>query len=558
MSDRVLGINNCAVGLYQSRRCWSNAYTLTTYLPLGDVKGVTCGVASYHPRRLSQLVTEAPTISIMVNVSGRSRGCATCRKRRVKVGHICLILCPGANGPECDESLPECLACVRRGLPCPGARTGTFFVHAVPGASSSHGACSSALQLPGPQPSRASAFDQLFVSHFIESFFGPMKPPSTSGIPPKIWLHELPVFLASSEPSSAKPAIRAASMISYGILAGDSSIKMAARRWYAEALHHLQCLITKESFSVDESTICTVVMLIHFETWAGTSQKAWLRHLKGAAMLLQVGGPERCRDGFMHQVFSHLRFQMVSIPDYSIIQETYGSQFVAAMTENEVPVFASQNWMTIPFQIYPKLIYDQLIDILFSVLKCLSVANRLVKSDLGSNLRSTLDALIRNTMLQASQWWAECTETSVFGQISPKQGYGPEEGQLLLIHTSVPAAAICSLYDAANIITLRLSHLVSPSSSYDLCVRQHAQSILSASHFIGLVSGPVPDRGSIMITLQLKIVSLWSPSSEQRSMALGLLQRDKLRVGGLSDISAASHEYFADVAAYILQYYPSE
>ncbi|KAI8665485.1 Zn(2)-C6 fungal-type domain-containing protein [Fusarium sp. Ph1] len=463
----------------------------------------------------------------MVNVPGRSRGCATCRKRRVK----------------CDESLPECLACVRMGLPCPGARTGTFFVHAVPRPSSSHGTCSSTPRLPGPQPSRASAFDQLFVSHFVESFFGTMKPPPTPTTPSKIWLHELPVFLASQEPSSAQPAIRAASMISYGTLTGDVSIKTAARKWYAEALHHLQCRITKGNVAVDESIICAVVMLIHFETWAGTSQKAWLRHLKGAAMLLQVAGPESCRDGFMHQIFSHLRFQM----------------FVAAMTENEVPVFASQDWMTVPFQVYPKLIFDQLIDVLFNLLKCLSVADQLIKPDSSGNLRSTLDALIRDSMLQASQWWSGCIENSPFGQVSPKQGCGPDEGQLLRTYTSVPAAALCSLYDAANMITFRLLHLVSSSApSHDLNVRQHAESILSASHFIDEVSGPAPDRGSIMITLQLKVVSLWSPSSEQRNMALALLQRDKHRGGGLSDIATVSHEYFADVAAYILQHYPSE
>ncbi|RMJ07283.1 hypothetical protein CDV36_013107 [Fusarium kuroshium] len=477
--------------------------------------------------RLNQIVTEASTSNAMVNIPGRSRGCATCRKRRVK----------------CDESLPECLACVRMRLPCPGARTGSFFVHAVPRSYSSNEACSPALRIPGAQPSRASAFDQLFVSHFVESFFGTMKPPPTPGPPSKIWLHELPVFLTSSGSSSAKPAIRAASMISYGTLAGDVSIKTAARRWYAEALHHLQCQITKGNVSVDDSIICAVVMLIHFETWAGTSRKAWLRHLKGAAMLLQVAGPERCSRGFMHQVFSHLRFQM----------------FVAAMTENEVPIFASQDWMTIPFRIYPKLIFDQLIDVLFSVLKCLSIADQLIKFDDKADLRATLDALISDTMLQSSQWWLECVGSSIFGQISPKQGCGPDEAQLLLTHTSVPAAALCSLYDAANMIAFRLLHLVSSSgSSHDLQVRQHAQSILSASHFIDEVSGPAPDRGSIMITLQLKVVSLWSPSSEQRNMALALLERDKHQKGGLSDISAVSDEYFADVAAYILRQYTRE
>ena len=213
------------------------------------------------------------------------------------------------------------------GLRCPGPRTGPFYVHALPDPSPAaasprvrhlpeNPSPPSLVRLPVPPPSRASAFDQLFVSHFIDSFFGSMKPPPAPGTPPKLWLHELPRFLASADPSPASPAkhaIRAASMLSYGSLAGDVPIKMAASRWYTKALQDLRRVLScpADSAAETESAVCAVVMLIHFETWAGTYQTAWLQHVKGAVRLFQQAGPERCRDGFMRQIFSHLRLQAV-------------------------------------------------------------------------------------------------------------------------------------------------------------------------------------------------------------------------------------------------------
>ncbi|KAJ3548118.1 hypothetical protein NM208_g1152 [Fusarium decemcellulare] len=485
--------------------------------------------------------SSATTSSLaMVNVPGRSRGCATCRRRKVK----------------CDESLPQCFRCLNMGLRCPGARTDAFFVHSVSASSSCQltgDLANSPVpqpQLPRPPPSSASAFDQLFVSHFIESFFGPMKPPPAPGTPSKIWLHELPVLLTAPGPSLAKHAIRATSMFSYGSLVDDISIRVTASKWYAKALQDLQCLLSRGSIPFSESAVCAAVMLIHFETRAGTSQRAWLQHVKGAALLLEAGGPERCRSGFMHQIFGHLRFQT----------------FIAAMTENKVSAFASPTWTTIPFEIHPKLVFDQLIDALFNVQKCLWVADQLIKSvtDIGtSELVMELNSLMLDAMFQLHQWYLGCISSGRFGESDLIQSSNPKAvsallpgpKELLLPYQNVPTAALSSLYDSANIIILRLLHLVSPeAASHDARVWQHAQSILSAYDFINATCGPGPDRGSIMMVAQLKVVSLWSLSSQQRDTAAGMLQGERVQAGGLSDISAASNQYFADLAAHILKH----
>ncbi|KAL7916592.1 hypothetical protein GGI35DRAFT_46255 [Trichoderma velutinum] len=492
----------------------------------------------------------------MVNVAGRSRGCATCRKRKIK----------------CDETLPECLRCLNMGLKCPGARTDAFFVHAVPDASLRDASDALAIvkvkhepspqisavkfhlsQLPGLQPSPAGAFDQLFVSHFIDGFFGSVRPPlPIPGGSSKIWLHELPDFLASPSPSPVQSSIRAASMLSYGTAVGDASIKTEACRWYMRALQSLRLLLGSSS---PETSVCAAVMLTHFETLAGTSPRAWLKHIKGAASLLEAQGPERCQSGFLHQIFSHLRLQT----------------FVASMAENELHPFASPEWMTIPFKIHPKLIFDKLVDILFAVERCLSVASRLItsKADRKRQLKNKLDILVQETRLQMHQWRLEGL-LYAFGMEQDEHQEKPapvvdspldasDPRHFMLPYTDIPSAALVTLYDTANIIVLRLLCLVSPTAAtYNSRIQHHTQSILSAHAMTSAAPGSVPGRSSIMIVQQLKTVALWSPSPQQRATAIEILERQTSQNRGFADISAPTHEYFADVAAHILDNYAFE
>lgn len=161
------------------------------------------------------------------------------------------------------------------------------------------------------QPNRADIFDQLFVSRFIESFG--FKAPAQN-TPPPTWLDELAVFLTLPAPSLVKHSIRAGSMFFYGSLADDVSIKTEACRWYTRSLKGLQDLLSHKTSSFTGDVICAVVMLTHFENLAGTSTEAWFQHVRGAVMMLESGGVESCREGFLHQLFRHLRILVVSQP----------------------------------------------------------------------------------------------------------------------------------------------------------------------------------------------------------------------------------------------------
>ncbi|EGX96746.1 Fungal transcriptional regulatory protein [Cordyceps militaris CM01] len=145
----------------------------------------------------------------MVNVAGRSKGCAPCRRRKVK----------------CDLGVPQCRRCIDLRLACPGPRLGAFFVHAQ---------AQPLLRVP-PAPGaallacRASAHDQLFLGHFISSFG--LSPHIASG---PTWLERLPSFLGGR--GAATASIRSAAMLSYGTWAGDAAVRADAYRWGAAAL----------------------------------------------------------------------------------------------------------------------------------------------------------------------------------------------------------------------------------------------------------------------------------------------------------------------------------
>jgi hypothetical protein len=237
------------------------------------------------------------------------------------------------------------------------------------------------------------------------------------------------------------------------------------------------------------------------------------------------------------------------------------------MADNRLHPFASPQWTTIPFERHPKLIFDNLVGVLFAVLRCLSTADQLIVSDSKNTgeLQVQLSNLIQSARRQLSEWRSEAMFYASLkeDQITPASETGEDTAtsldprHFILPYTDIPTAALVSFYDAANIIVLRLLHLVSPTAFlYDARIQHHTQSILSAHEMISEKSSSEPGRGSIMMVQQLKIAAMWSSSSQQRAEAVRMLQG--FRKGGFAGISAPSHEHFADVAAYILRNYSIE
>ncbi len=180
------------------------------------------------------------------------------------------------------------------------------------------------LQIPSLyQPSRAEAFSDLFLGHFLGAFF---KPYSRRGSPhAEYWKIALPAFLSKPNATTIACAIRAAIMAHYGKRSGDESIQVEALGWYAKGLQSqrleskgFDLQLAKGSSAADvfnESIICTPIMFAFFESVMCTTYPAWAQHLKAAGKMMEMLGPWRCRQGMLHQLFKTSRTGAVRLSD---------------------------------------------------------------------------------------------------------------------------------------------------------------------------------------------------------------------------------------------------
>jgi hypothetical protein len=243
-------------------------------------------------------------------------------------------------------------------------------------------------------------------------------------------------------------------------------------------------------------------------------------------------------------------------------------KFVASIYRNEQHAFALPEWTNIPFQIHPKTAFDELIDILYRLLPCLSVADEIITAttDTDDWLQERLNTMVLEIIFQLYKWWSQC-----ISMLSPVEAPADEwmnankkhtnedpydPGHFpLLFHTDMPTAALGSVYDSANLIAFRLLFLSSSSAYlYEERIQRHAQSILSAKEFIAAVPGPSSGRGSLMLGFPLRIMSIWNPPVQEDIYPTPNAYEksdDNESMGS----SARSKELFAHVASYIFDHY---
>lgn len=392
---------------------------------------------------------------------------------------------------------------------------------------------------------RADAFDQLFVSHFIDSF-GLPKNVSTG----PTWLDSLPTFLGARSNALVMVSIRSASMLSYGTWARDEAIQADSYSWYASALAQLRratAQVRQQPVATLEMAVCAAVMLIHFETWAGTSRNAWVHHVKGAASLLQAAGPESCRGGFLQSVFSHLRFQV----------------FIASMQENTLPIFAEPRWLDVPFREQGKTLFDELVDALFLVQRCLSFVQQSV--DVGAvkgdetflAIRPLTDAALN----QLSTWekkymaflrpasWAHLARG---GEVTtPEKADDAESVVTATSMPGLPEAALVSLFHAGRLIVTQLASTTDGSLSST--AEEDSEIILQANNFsVQSTTLPTTKLRPFLMLPGLKIASLWSPLPEVRSQARSLLLNEQISASPMVDLALTSDGCFSQIAISVL------
>ncbi|CAH0053686.1 unnamed protein product [Clonostachys solani] len=251
----------------------------------------------------------------------RSKGCHLCVKRRVK----------------CDEGKPQCHACVRYGVVCPGYDRTVKFVnekhHVRPRVKSKARNPSSSSSGSGVPPVASGTEDEFptarpgnnspstvvlfsptalcptvdraqFICTMLDTLYTTASRKEISFLNP--W------FDGIQDQFGAKATLDSAatSLILHmlGKTIGDARLVGESRSLYGQSLMALQSALNHKTEWKASETLSASTVLCLFELFAGTkSAVSWMEHAKGVTWLIQQRGPECFKDGWDRVTFKNFR-----------------------------------------------------------------------------------------------------------------------------------------------------------------------------------------------------------------------------------------------------------
>ncbi|KAJ8114594.1 hypothetical protein OPT61_g3560 [Boeremia exigua] len=207
------------------------------------------------------------------------------------------------------------------------------------------------------QPSRiqGDALDMAFLQHFVE-----LNQTSRSYSPEIPWLTHLPVIHSKAIKPAVKLSIRAASMAFFAKIHHDPAILVDSYRWYTVSLTAQRLSLGRLNGPgriPDEEEILVPIVLGLYEVYAGTTSDSVLHHVAAACEIIKMRGPENCNSGIVWPMFKAMRV----------------SDAQKALVLNKPSIFASPDWMTLPFANMPRNAHHDLADIMLMVPECTSL-----------------------------------------------------------------------------------------------------------------------------------------------------------------------------------------
>ncbi|KAK3214917.1 hypothetical protein GRF29_19g1617574 [Pseudopithomyces chartarum] len=199
------------------------------------------------------------------------------------------------------------------------------------------------------QPSHAvpDALDTAFISHFVQ------QNNATRRFTPEVpWITHLPNLSGNNSKPAVRLSIRAASMAFFAVVHKDSTILVDSYRWYTMSLNcQRQSLARIGANSIpDAEEILVPIILSIYEAYAGTTTTSIWPHMAAAAKIIEMRGPTNCT-GITSTLFKIMRV----------------SDAHKAIIFNSPSVFASHEWMTVPWTIQTKSAHQEIADIMLQI-----------------------------------------------------------------------------------------------------------------------------------------------------------------------------------------------
>ncbi|KAL5364223.1 hypothetical protein BJX96DRAFT_178783 [Aspergillus floccosus] len=272
----------------------------------------------------------------MVNVAGRSKGCLTCRARKIK----------------CDLSLPQCSNCTRNGHVCRGYdRPRVFVNYAVAAAANPTPTQETLVRIPtrtrvkkwrvyvgananetiqptetdarivaspDSRPSERSQFLSQFLDSFCPDGYEALAPSERSA---HFWVHEL--FLLHGRSALLDTAFSTLATTYIGESNRDCQLQRHATVLYDQSLCALTELMGQAGGVADNNVLAAIMCMGFTEVFSPLRNRehGWIAHNKGACELVESRGTALLHTELGRNLFLRLRITGL----YSAIgrQETF-------------------------------------------------------------------------------------------------------------------------------------------------------------------------------------------------------------------------------------------
>lgn len=414
----------------------------------------------------------------MVGVAGRSKGCNTCRRRRVK----------------CDEAKPQCYRCVKAGFECLGYERAVQWRHTslapVQESRLHMSDCMDYAQpmsigfAPAPELSLVAFEGDIYTAHMFGNFVW-----KTYGT---LWLDQAAEGRLGN---LSLDAVRALAQSSFGLKNRVQDLQLKGAAQYGKCLRVLADELGRDDAAVHDSRRLVVPILVLMMVSAIQSDRtAAVFHLKAIGKVLMLCGPEAFQQQPLRNAFEAARATLL----------------VASLFSRQRTFLEEPCWQDVPYAFDPlaKPQQSRLLDIFVMIPGLLEESDRLddmafnvsdelfgpffISNEL-SNRRDELCGRVATQLERLYKWRWDWQRR--YGQHVTKDAYGwdssspspkaegrsasPQESGYLRFDRPVYADDI-ALYNAALMWLMTLIWRLEPSRATSL-IRGCARRAASAS-----------------------------------------------------------------------------
>ncbi|KAH9205544.1 hypothetical protein DL95DRAFT_439113 [Leptodontidium sp. 2 PMI_412] len=422
----------------------------------------------------------------MVGIPGRSNGCHTCRKRRIK----------------CDEAKPKCHRCEKSGYTCAGyerplnIRIAVF--SATTGASN---VGKTAVTLSPKNKDHSAEFSQtpVPVSLSLASFKSDIC--NAFLLENFVWRSYGHNWLRLAISGKISPlALQASSALSqsnFGRFHRQQDIKIDGSIQYGKAVRSLIPELSSPRETAAGALIVPILILLIHESLLADPTGS-VSHVGGLIQLMMVCGPERFQQEPLRSAFETCRATLITI-DIISKKRCFLDQ---------------ENWRSVPWAMEPnsKSPQNYLADILATIPGMLQEDAALGRHD-GSRGRSTLIGRVERQLVELFKWrweWERLNQFSAWEEpVSSNPFAIPGQDRIfesIFCFSSFEQATEIMLYNAVQMWLVGLLWRLAPSNS--------ATIISSAAQITATRTGTLEDTNANPLLLPGMSFSVREPAIE--------------------------------------------